>query len=68
MTPVPSPLAVELVVSRAEVPELALVEAVEAGAETDEVVTVAGVVRKDKDFGAGYSYQVLIEDATLTRP
>lgn len=29
------------------------------------VVTVAGVVHTNKDFGAGYSYKVLIEDATL---
>jgi hypothetical protein len=30
-----------------------------------EVVTVAGVVRNDKDFGSGYTYKVMIEDATL---
>ena len=30
-----------------------------------DVVTVKGVVRTDKDFGSGYSYKVLIEDATL---
>ncbi len=29
------------------------------------VVTVTGVVRTNKDFGAGYSYKVLIEDAKL---
>jgi len=29
------------------------------------VVTAAGTVRTDKDFGAGYSDKVLIEDATL---
>ena len=29
------------------------------------VVTVRGVVRTDKDFGHGYSYDVLIEDAKL---
>ncbi|MCK9388660.1 MAG: nucleotide-binding protein [Sulfuritalea sp.] len=28
-------------------------------------VLVKGVVRTDKDFGSGYSYKVLIEDATL---
>ena len=39
-----------------------------APAKVGDVVTVTGVVRKDKDFGAGYSYQVLIEDARLTRP
>jgi len=30
-----------------------------------DVVTVRGIVRTDKDFGAGYYYKVLIEDATL---
>ncbi|MBU1689301.1 MAG: OB-fold nucleic acid binding domain-containing protein [Gammaproteobacteria bacterium] len=34
-------------------------------AKTGDVVTVKGVVRTDKDFGSGYSYQVLIEEATL---
>jgi hypothetical protein len=34
-------------------------------AKTGDVLTVKGVVRTDKDFGAGYSYKVLIEDATL---
>lgn len=29
------------------------------------VVTAKGVVRTDKDFGAGYSYKTLIEEATL---
>jgi len=30
-----------------------------------EVLTVQGIVHTDKDFGAGYSYKVLIEEATL---
>jgi hypothetical protein len=30
-----------------------------------DVVTVTGTVRVDKDFGAGYVYKVLIEEATL---
>ena len=34
-------------------------------AKAGDVVTVKGVVRTDKDFGAGYSYKVLIEEATL---
>ena len=34
-------------------------------AKLGDVMTVKGVVRTDKDFGAGYSYKVLIEDATL---
>jgi hypothetical protein len=32
-----------------------------------DVVTVKGVVRTDKDFGAGYTYKVLIEDATVQK-
>ncbi len=32
-----------------------------------DVVVVKGVVRTDKDFGSGYSYQVLIEDVTLQK-
>ena len=32
-----------------------------------DVVTVKGFVRTDKNFGAGYSYKVLIEDATLLK-
>lgn len=31
------------------------------------VVTVSGVVRLDKDFGSGYAYKVLLEDATLQK-
>lgn len=34
-------------------------------AKVGEVVTVRGMVRTDKDFGSGYSYSVLIEDATV---
>ena len=34
-------------------------------ARTGDVLTVKGVVRTDKDFGSGYSYKVLIEEATL---
>lgn len=36
-----------------------------AMAKVGDVVTVKGVVRVDKDFGAGYAYKVLVEDATL---
>ncbi len=32
-----------------------------------EVVLVRGIVRTDKDFGAGYAYAVLVEDATLEK-
>ena len=34
-------------------------------AKTGDIVTVKGVVRTDKDFGSGYAYKVLVEDATL---
>lgn len=34
-------------------------------AKPGDIVTAQGVVHVDKDFGAGYSYKVLIEDATL---
>jgi hypothetical protein len=34
-------------------------------AKIGDVVTVKGIVRTDKDFGSGYSYKVLIEEATL---
>lgn len=36
-------------------------------AKIGDVVTVKGVVRIDKDFGSGYSYKVLIEEATLQK-
>jgi len=34
-------------------------------ARLGDVVTVKGIVHANKDFGAGYSYKVLIEEATL---
>jgi hypothetical protein len=36
-----------------------------AEAKVGDVVTIKGVVRTDKDFGAGYAYKVMIEEATL---
>jgi hypothetical protein len=36
-----------------------------ANAKIGDVVTVSGVVHTNKDFGSGYSYKILIEDATL---
>ena len=36
-----------------------------AATKVGDVVTISGVVRVNKDFGAGYSYKVLIEDATI---
>jgi hypothetical protein len=34
-------------------------------AKMGDVVTVKGTVRTDKDFGSGYAYKVLVEEATL---
>ncbi len=34
-------------------------------AKVGDVLTVKGIVRTDKDFGSGYAYKVLIEEATL---
>ena len=31
------------------------------------MVLVKGTVRVDKDFGAGYSYPVIVEDAKLSK-
>lgn len=34
-------------------------------AKVGDIVTAKGIVRTDNDFGAGYAYKVLIEEATL---
>jgi len=39
-----------------------------ATAKLGDVITVSGVVRTDKDFTAGYSYKVMVEDAVLVKP
>ncbi|MFZ5761233.1 MAG: DNA-binding protein [Thermodesulfobacteriota bacterium] len=36
-------------------------------AELNAVVMIEGVVAKDKDFGAGYFYDVLVEEAKITQ-
>lgn len=36
-------------------------------AKIGDVLTVKGLVRTDKDFGAGYAYKVLIEEASVQR-
>jgi hypothetical protein len=36
-----------------------------AQAKIGDVLTFKGVVRTDKDFGAGYAYKVLVEDAIV---
>ena len=35
-------------------------------AKVGAVVTVRGIVRTDKDFGHGYAYEVIIEDASVS--
>jgi hypothetical protein len=36
-------------------------------AKPGEVVLVSGTVRTDRNFGSGYSYKVLVEDAKVTK-
>ncbi len=36
-------------------------------AKIGDVVVVKGVVHTDRDFGSGYSYKVLVEEATLQK-
>jgi hypothetical protein len=36
-------------------------------ASVGDVVTVSGTLAKDKDFGAGYKYKVIIENATVKK-
>ncbi len=36
-------------------------------AKTGEIITATGTLAADKNFGAGYFYPVIIEDATITR-
>jgi hypothetical protein len=36
-------------------------------AKVSDVITAKGVVRVDKDFGAGYTYKAMVEDATLQK-
>ncbi len=45
----------DLVITSSEVPEM------------DEVITVSGVLEADKDFGAGYVYSVIVEDAQISK-
>lgn len=36
-------------------------------AAVGDVVTISGVVYKDKDFGSGYQYNVIVEEATISK-
>ena len=44
-----------------------LVVTTEDSAEPGEIVTVSGTVAADRDFGMGYSYRVLLENARVER-
>jgi hypothetical protein len=44
-----------------------LLATTQESAKVGDVLLVSGIVRQDKDFGSGYSYKVMIEDATLTK-
>jgi hypothetical protein len=37
----------------------------DAGASVGDVVTASGVLGTNKDFGAGYAYEAILEKATL---
>jgi hypothetical protein len=39
----------------------------QSSAAVGDTVTVAGTLRVDKDFGSGYRYAVIIEDATVSK-
>ena len=43
-----------------------LVVTTQDDAAKGDIVTVSGVVAADKDFGAGYRYDVIVEDAKIT--
>lgn len=36
-----------------------------SGTKMGDIITVKGIVRTDKEFGSGYSYKIIIEDATF---
>ncbi len=36
-------------------------------ADVDDVVTVSGVLAKDKDFGGGYKYNAIVEESTIKK-
>jgi hypothetical protein len=38
----------------------------EAAVAVGDIVTVTGTVAIDRDFGAGYTYALMLEDATVT--
>jgi hypothetical protein len=36
-------------------------------ADVDDVVTISGVLTKDKDFGGGYKYSAIVEETVITK-
>ena len=42
-----------------------LVVTTKAEVNVGDVVTVSGTLNTDKDFGSGYKYDVILEDATV---
>lgn len=36
-------------------------------AQVGDIITVSGTLAKDRDFGSGYKYSVIIEDATISK-
>jgi hypothetical protein len=36
-------------------------------ADVDDVVTISGVLAKDKDFGGGYKYNAIVEESTIKK-
>ncbi len=36
-------------------------------ADVGDIITISGILAKDRDFGSGYRYKVIIEDATISK-
>lgn len=36
-------------------------------AEIDDIVTISGILAKDKDFGGGYKYNAIVEESTVKK-
>jgi hypothetical protein len=36
-------------------------------AEIGDIVTVSGILAKDKDFGGGYKYTAIVEESTIKK-
>jgi hypothetical protein len=36
-------------------------------AEVDDIVTISGILAKDKDFGGGYKYTAIVEESTIKK-